>query len=377
MIITKKTKNITSKMIPVVDLSCDEKTLKEIRLVIDEVVRSNSFILGDQLATFEKKFGKYLGSPYVCGVASGTDAIRLSLRALGVRRGDKVLTVSFTSPFTVIGIVEEGATPVFCDIDPETWTIDVKDAAKKMDSKVRAIIPVHIYGNPCGMDKILALAKEAKIKVVEDACQAHGAKIRDKFVGTFGDLAAFSFYPTKNLGAFGDGGAVTTDSKDVSELLRVLRHGGQTKRFWHKVAGTHSRLDEIQAAILQVKLTKLAQDNEKRALVAKKYQEGLSALPVKFQKVLPEAKSSNHLFVVATKERDRLKEYLESKGVASDIHYPYPTYRQPAFSEFGKGRLDVTEDVQAKILSLPIYPSLAADDQDKVISSIRSFFNQR
>ncbi|MEX2028724.1 MAG: DegT/DnrJ/EryC1/StrS family aminotransferase [Candidatus Curtissbacteria bacterium] len=361
-------------MIPLVDLSQDSKTLKAVRSAIDKVIATNSFILGGQLEAFEKKFGEFLDSPYVCGVASGTDAIRLSLRALGVAPGDKVLTVSFTSPFTIIGILEEGAIPVFCDIDPETWTIDPKDAAKKIDSDVRAIIPVHIYGSPCDMDSILALARETKIKVIEDACQAHGATIGGKFVGTFGDAAAFSFYPTKNLGGFGDGGSVTTDDEKVYDSIKILRHGGQTRRFWHEFAGAHSRLDEIQAAILQVKLTRLAQDNKKREEISKRYREELSDLPLEFQKVLPEAKSANHLFVVTTKERDQLKKYLESKDIASDIHYPYPTYRQPAFSKYSNGRLEVTEDVQAKILSLPIYPSLAANDQDKVISEIRNFF---
>ena len=363
-------------MIPLVDLSIDSQLLKKIRLAIDEVVDSNSFILGKRLEEFENKFAGFIGTKYACGVASGTDALRLSLRALGVGRGDRVLTVSFTSPFTVIAIMEEGAVPVFCDIEVDTLTIDVLDAKRKIDAKVKAIIPVHIYGNPCNMGKILDFARETKIKVIEDACQAHGASIDGKMIGSFGDAAAFSFYPTKNLGAFGDGGAVTTNNKDVFETVRVLRHGGQTKRFWHEMAGAHSRLDEIQAAILQVKLTRLAQENKKRELIAQKYRGGLSGFPVKFQKVLPGAKSANHLFVIITKERDRLKEYLESKGIASDIHYPYPTYRQPAFNKFAKKRLDVTEDLQTKILSLPIYPNLSADDQTRVINSVREFFDK-
>lgn len=363
-------------MIPVTDLSEDKKTSDEILKAIDAVVKSKSFILGNQLEAFEKKFAQFCGSKYVCGVASGTDALRLSLRALGVKRGDKVLTVSFTSPFTVIAILEEGAIPVFCDIDPETWTIDAGDAAKKIDSDVRAIIPVHIYGNPCDMDRILDLVRGTKIKVIEDAAQANGAKIRDKYVGTFGDTGAFSFYPTKNLGGFGDGGAITTNDERVFELMKILRHGGQTKRFWHEIVSTHSRLDEIQAAILQVKLIRLAFENGKRELIAKKYRAGLAGLPVEFQKVLPGAKSSNHLFVITTKERDRLKKYLELQGISSDIHYPYPTYTQPAFSKYKKERLNVTEDIQAKILSLPIFPGLMPENQDKIISEIGNFFSK-
>lgn len=362
-------------MIPLVDLTQDAETLKKIRLAIENVLSSNSFVLGNQLEEFEEMFGQFIGCKYVCGVASGTDALRLSLLALGIGRGDKVLTVSFTSPFTVIAILETGAIPVFCDIDEETWTIDVADAKRKIDSKVKAIIPVHIYGNPCDMDKVLNLSREAEIKVIEDASQAHGAMIGKKFIGTFGDAAAFSFYPTKNLGAFGDGGAITTDNKNVFESLKVLRNGGQTKKFWHTLAGAHSRLDEIQAAILKVKLSKLFEDNKKRALIANKYTERLSGLGIKFQKVLPDAKSANHLFVVTSRGRDSLKKYLALHGIASGIHYPYPIHRQPVFSKFTKGRLDVTEDIQAKILSLPIYPNLRASDQEEIILRIQNFFN--
>lgn len=362
-------------MIPVVDLTPDSETLEKMLLAIKGVLGSNSFILGKQLEEFEQRFGQFIGCEHACGVASGTDALRLSLQALGIGRGDKVLTVSFTSPFTIVAILEAGATPVFCDINEDTWTIDVDDAKRKMDSKVKAIIPVHIYGNPCDMGKILDFSRDSKIKVIEDACQAHGAMIGKKFIGTFGDTAAFSFYPTKNLGAFGDGGAITTNSKKVFETLKVLRHGGQTGRFWHKLVAGHSRLDEIQAAILKIKLSRLLEDNKKRSLIANKYREELAGPRIKFQKVLSGAKSANHLFVITTKERDKLKTYLALHGISSDVHYPYPTYRQPVFSMFAKERLDVTEDVQSKILSLPIYPNLKERDQEKIILHIQNFFN--
>ncbi len=361
-------------MIPVTDLTTNPQILKKIRLAIDEVVKSNSYILSQQLEKFESEFGEFIGSKFICGVGSGTDSLTLSLKALGIGVGDKVLTVSFTSPFTIIAILEAGAIPVFCDIDPNGWTIDVAEASRKMDLKVKAIMPVHIYGNPCDMKKVLDFAKDAKIKVVEDACQANGAMIEEKLVGTFGDAGAFSFYPTKNLGAFGDGGAVTTNNKSVFAAVKILRHGGQTKRFWHVSAYPHSRLDEIQAAILRVKLSVLSDENTMREKIAARYRDKLSALKLRFQKIIPKAKSANHLFVIATKERDRLKKYLKQHGVGSDIHYPYPTYRQPAFKEFADERLDVTEEIQAKILSLPIYPSLKETDQDEVISQVKNFF---
>ena len=241
-------------MIPLVDLSIDRQLLRKIRLAIDEVVDSNSFILGKRLEEFENKFAGFIGTKYACGVASGTDALRLSLRALGIGRGDKVLTVALTSPFTVIAIIEEGAIPVFCDVDEKTWTIDPVDVEKKVDKKTKAIIPVHLFGNPCDMDAILKIAKDYNLRVIEDACQAHGAKFRGKMIGSFGDAGTFSFYPTKNLGAFGDAGIITTNDLKVAKMIKILRHGGQTKRFWHEYQGINSRLDEIQAAVLSVRL---------------------------------------------------------------------------------------------------------------------------
>jgi len=221
-------------MDPFLDLTMEKRLLGEIRKRIDDIILSNSYILGSNLSSFETKFSKFIGTKYAAGVGNGTDALRLTLRALGVGKGDKVLTVSFTSPFTIIAILEEGAIPVFCDIDDKTWTIDVDDAQRKADKKTRAIIPVHIYGNPSNIPKLLKFAKTNKIAVVEDACQSHGAKFGLKKVGSFGHAGAFSFYPTKNLGALGDGGIVTTDNRDLWEKIKSLRHGGQTKRFWHE-----------------------------------------------------------------------------------------------------------------------------------------------
>lgn len=363
-------------MIPFLDLELDNKLLNEIEKQINNVVLSRTYILGPHLATLEKKFAKFCGVKHAVGVASGTDAIRLAIRALGIGRGDKVLTVSATSPFTVLAILEEGAIPVFADIDEATLTLDVDDAERRVDKKIKAVVPVHIYGNPCDMPRILAFAKKHKIAVIEDACQAHGAQLGEKRVGSFGECGAFSFYPTKNLGALGDGGMVTTNNPGISNMIKSLRHGGQTKRFWHKYRGVNSRLDEIQAAILAIKLRKLDSFNEKRVILAERYKKNLGDLPIKFQQSYPAAKPVYHLFVIRTHKRNALKRYLAKKGIASDIYYPYPVHKQPAFSDFYDARksLPVTDRISGEILALPLSPNLTFRDQDIIIRQTISFF---
>lgn len=361
-------------MIPLIDLTLDKKLLDKIKKEVERVIDSKSYILGARLTSFEKKFAEFVGTKYAIGVGSGTDALRLALRACGIGRGDKVLTVSLTSPFTALAIVEEGAIPVFCDVDEDSLTFDVDDAQKRIDKNVRAIIPVHLFGNPCQIDKVLKLAQDFKLKVIEDACQAHGATFGNRRIGSFGMAAAFSFYPTKNLGGFGDGGMVVTSDAKVATKIRSLRHGGQTKRFWHKYAGINSRLDEIQAAILEVKLTNLQEENRQRGKLVKRYTDALGNLPVKFQETLPKAASANHLFVVRTKERDAMQKFLAANGVASDIYYPHPVHLQPAFKKYAQGPLKITEEVTAEILALPLYPSLAIADQNKVTKVIKEFF---
>lgn len=371
-------------MIPLIDLTLDKDLSNKIKKEISKVIDSKSYILGARLESFEKKFASFVGTKYAVGVGSGTDALRLALRACGIGHGEKVLTVSLTSPFTALAILEEGAIPIFCDVDEDTLTIDVSDAQRRTDKNVRAIIPVHLFGNPCQMEAILELAQKFKLKVIEDACQAHGASLKNRKVGSFGDAGAFSFYPTKNLGGFGDGGMVTTNDANVATRIRSLRHGGQTKRFWHKYAGINSRLDEIQAAILEVKLANLEENNQRRASLVKRYHEKLRGLPInkfvagaiKFQETLPRARSANHLFVVRTKERNALQKFLTANGVASDIYYPYPVHLQPAFKKYNRGPLKITEKVTAELLALPLYPSLTLEEQDKVIRAIWHFFKK-
>lgn len=361
-------------MIPLVDIGVDNKTDLAIAKAIAKVLWEKNYILGKRVESFEGKFAQFIGVNFAVGVASGTDALRLSLRALGIGTGDKVLTVGLTSPFTAIAIAEEGAIPVFCDIDKQTLTIDPRDAERKIDKNTRAIIPVHLYGNPCDMTTIAKLAKKHKLKIIEDACQAHGATFDDKMVGSLGDLAAFSFYPTKNLGGIGDGGAITTNSLALAKKIRSLRHGGQTRRFWHQYPGINSRLDEIQAAVLEVRLKLLMRVNRKRTKLAQRYQGGLAGLAIRFQESFEGAQSAYHLFVIRVKKRDQLRKNLAAKGIICDVYYPYPVYSQPAFKSFSRGKLPITEKVTGEILALPLFPNLTFREQDKVIKAIREFY---
>lgn len=364
-------------MIPLTDLSCNKILNSQIKKGLDSVFYSRNYILGQRLAKFEKEFAKFIKVKYACGVASGTDALRLALRSLGIGAGDKVLTVSLTSPFTAIAVVEEGAIPIFCDVDEATWTIDLDDMAKKIDKKTRAIIPVHLFGNPSRMDKLLDFAKKRSLVVIEDACQAHGAKFGGKMTGSFGDAAAFSFYPTKNLGAIGDAGAVVTNNKKVAEQVKLLRHGGQTKRFWHEYRGMNSRLDEIQATVLSEKLKYLGNNNKKREKFCRQYKKLLRGLPITFQQVHEGAESANHLFVIRTPKRNSLRKYLLLRKIASDVYYPYPIHLQPAFLRFAKGRpLVVCEKLSRELLAIPLYPNLSEADQNYVARTIREFFSK-
>lgn len=363
-------------MIPLVDLSLDKKTKSLIFAQIADVIERKNYILGESVFKFEKNFAKFIGTRFAVGVGNGTDAIRLALRALGVRRGEKVLTVSFTSPFTAIAILEEGAIPVFVDVDEKTWTMDPSDAERKIDKQTRAIMPVHIFGNPSDMGKIKKLARIYKLHVIEDACQGHGAVYKNKKVGSIGDVGAFSFYPTKNLGGIGDGGMVVTNSKKIAETVKLLRHGGQTKRFWHEVAGTNSRLDEVQAAILDIKLKYLAHNNKKRRIFAARYRRKLRDLAIEFQQENKFGQSANHLFVIRTRRRNQLRDYLLANGITSDVYYPYPVHKQRAFADYASGKLPVCEKLVSEVLALPLYPGLAIESQDKVIRVVREFFKQ-
>lgn len=363
-------------MIPLIDLSLEPDLSNSIKTRVNKVIDSKSYILGQELAKFEREFSVFVKARHAIGVANGTDALKLALRANGIGRGDKVLTVSFTSPFTSVAIVEEGAIPVYCDVDELTWTMDPEQLENCIDKRVKAIMPVHIYGNPADMKRLNKLAKLYKLKVIEDACQAHGAQIGNKQVGNFSDAAAFSFYPTKNLGGLGDGGIVVTNNRQIDKRLRILRHGGQTRRFWHVYKGTNSRLDEIQAGILSEKLKRLKKYNMLRYKIVKRYIEQFKDLPIRFQETTVGSSSANHLFVVRVKNRLGLHKFLKRRGITTDIYYPHPVHLQPTFQQYKKGRLEKTELLTKELLALPLYPLMSELDQEMVIDGVRKFFRK-
>lgn len=358
-------------IIPIVDLKLQYLSMKnEMEMAISNVLESGRYILGEKVELFENNFAKYCETRYGIGVANGTDAIHLALLACGVGKGDEVITVSNTATPTVLAITYTGAQPIFVDIEPEYFTIDADKIEERVTERTKAILPVHLYGQPADLDPILELAQKYDLRVIEDACQAHGAKYKGKRVGAIGDVGCFSFYPTKNLGGYGDGGMAVTDNEEVAEKLRMLRNYGMKKQYHSIIRGFNSRLDELQAAILDVKLKKLDEWNEKRrrnALIYNKYLEGSEVT------VPAERKGSfhvYHLFVIRIEKRDGLASFLDSRGVGTAVHYPVPVHLQEAFSYLPSGGLPITERYAKHILSLPIYPELSEEQIQKISETI-------
>ena len=340
----------------------------QIREAIERVLASGWYILGDEVKGFEREFADFLGVKYCLGVASGTDAISLALKAVGVIPGDEVITVSHTAVATVAAIEQIGAAAVLVDIDSATRCIDPDKIESVISDKTKAILPVHMYGQPAPMKQIVSVAQRNNLKVVEDCAQAHGAQIEDKKVGTFADAGAFSFYPTKNLGAMGDGGAVVTGSLDVAERLKWLREYGWKDRYISSMPGTNSRLDEIQAAILRTKLRYLHEDNNRRREIAEHYFRAIDG-----QRISPPAQIKNtihamHLFVVRCQQRDSLQKFLKDKGIGTAVHYPKPVHQQPAYAKRIKGgdNLPYTENLYQDILTLPMYPELTDKQVERI-----------
>ena len=347
---------------------------QEIDDAVNRVLESGRYILGDEVGSFEEEFAAFLGVKHSVGVGNGTEALHLALVACGVGDGDEVATVSHTAVATVAAIEMAGASPVFVDIDPVTYNMDPEYLKKAITSKTKAVIPVHLYGHPAPMEEILAIAREYNLCVIEDCAQAHGATYLGKRVGSFGDMACFSFYPTKNLGALGDGGMVATNDDKLAENARLLREYGWKERYVSHVYGWNTRLDEIQAAILRVKLNYIDTDNAARARHARSYCEGLSGASSSL--VLPIARQGArhvyHLFVIRIRDRDSLLKFLGEKGIGAAVHYPVPVHQQPAFEGFG-GALSQTERVAKEILSLPMYPELTEDEIHSTIGAVREF----
>jgi dTDP-4-amino-4,6-dideoxygalactose transaminase len=354
------------------DFSKEPATLKkEIKAAIGLVLDSGWFILGKNLAAFEANFAGYIGTKYAVGVASGTEAIALALMAHNIGLGDEVITTNITAFPTITGILQSGAKPVVVDVIGSTGLIDYHKIQQKITSNTKAIIPVHLYGQCCNLDEIKSVARQNHLVVVEDCAQSTGAVYKGLKCGSIGNCGAFSFYPTKNLGAYGDGGAVTTNSEEVYTKLLSLRNYGQTKRYHHETAGINSRLDEMQAAILNVKLKYLDEMNQQRQMIASVYRKQLQT--VECLKEENYGIQSNHLFVVKSANRIKLMEHLLQNGIQSFIHYPIPVNRQKAFEWQKDETLEISDTFADAILSLPIYPGLSKNALNQIIRTINEF----
>ncbi|MDI7260471.1 MAG: DegT/DnrJ/EryC1/StrS family aminotransferase [Thermodesulfobacteriota bacterium] len=371
-------------MVPFIDLTRQYKEIEnEILSATKRVFEKGRFILGEEVSAFEEEFARYCGVRYGVGVGSGTDALYLALKAAGIGEGDEVITVANSFIATAMAISFSGAKPVFVDIDPKNYTMDLNALKsllrkQKTKGKIKAILPVHLYGHPAEMGAIMDIADHYNFVVIEDACQAHGAEYQGKKVGSFGDLSCFSFYPTKNLGGFGDGGMVMTDHKHFYEKLRLLRNYGEKKKYQHLLKGGNSRLDEIQAAVLRIKLRYLDSWIERRRERAKAYTTMLASTDVICPVEREEARHVYHLFVIRTKKRDALQTFLKSKGIDTLIHYPISIHLQKAFKELGyqRGSLPVTEQYSREILSLPFFPELNDGEMEEVREQIKNYFKE-
>jgi dTDP-4-amino-4,6-dideoxygalactose transaminase len=349
----------------------------EVMTALVRVLESGWYILGSEVKGFEEEFARQFNFGGAAGVANGTDAIALALRTLGVGRGDRVATVSHTAVATVAAIEVVGATPVFVDISSDTYTMDPGALSRTLTVRgpIKAVVAVHLYGHPADMPAILQLAKQFGVQVVEDCAQSHGAMLNQRFVGSMGDVAAFSFYPTKNLGAFGDGGMVVAGDTERIQQVRRLRQYGWESRYISDVPGVNSRLDELQAAILRVRLPYLDAGNRRRAAIAAAYDEGLAGTGLVLPKTHAAATHVYHQYVVRHPDRDRFQERLKKNGIGTNIHYPVPVHRQPAYAgrfDIDPGGLETTDAVATQILSLPMYPELGDVVVAHIVDTVRS-----
>lgn len=371
-------KDRQGSMIPILDLNPQYQQLKEkMDKAVLEVLGSGSYVLGKNVAALEQEIAEYCQTKRAVGVANGTDALHLALRALDIGPGDEVITVSFTFVATseVIGLV--GATPVFVDIKQDTFNIDYTELEKKITPKTKAIIPVHLYGQPVQIEPIIEIAKKYNLYVIEDCAQAIGATYKGKKVGSFGDIGCFSFFPTKNLGAYGDGGIITTNSDYIADRIISLRNHGSRQRYYHQEIGMNSRLDEIQAAILRVKLPHLDNWNQRRREVAYYYNElflGMSEIETPTE--LENTNCVYHQYTLKVKNgRDELHKYLQENGVGAMIYYPVPLHQQEVYEKLGiKASLPVTEKLAKQVISLPIFPELTKQQQEQVANAVKSFY---
>lgn len=356
-----------------------ESIRDEINKAVLEVIESQSFVLGPFVEAFEHSIVKFCSVKHAIGVSSGTDAILLALMACGVKNGDEVITTPFTFFATAGSIARLGAVPVFVDIDPSTYNIDISKIASAVNKKTKAILPVHLYGQCADMDAILNVARSNGLMVIEDAAQAIGAVYKGQNAGTIGNVGCFSFYPTKNLGGYGDGGLVTTNDDELAKLIKILRVHGSEPKYYHSYIGINGRLDAIQAAVLSVKLEYLNDWSESRRWVASYYSERLKELPIRLPKIESHNTHIFHQYVIATSQRDELTQYLKQQGIETAIYYPVPLHLQKCFEylEYKEGDLPESERASRETLALPIFPEITQKEQDYVIGHIKNFFTGR
>lgn len=339
-----------------------------------EVLRSGWYVLGTEVAGFEEEFANYVGAKYCVGLASGLDALWIAFRVLGIGVGDEVIVQGNTYIASVMGITINGATPIFVEPD-EYYNIDVTKIEEKITEKTKAILIVHLYGQASNMRQVMELCKKYNLRLVEDCAQSHGAKYVGRTTGTFGDIGCFSFYPSKNLGAFGDAGAIVTDDSELAEKIRVFRNYGSEKRYYNRVVGTNSRLDEMQAGLLRVRLKHMKELEEEKRTIAQRYLEELKSSEIILPAIRKDATHIWHQFVIRTQDREELIRYLEEKGIGSIIHYPIPPHMSEAYQylDIPQGSLPITEKYAQTVLSIPLYNGMTYDEQTRVIDAINAW----
>lgn len=363
---------------PFIDLRAQYSSIKEeIKKELDDVLENTAFILGKKVENFENEFAKFCNAKFALGVGSGTAALRLALLAVGIKQNDEVITVPNTFIATAEAISQVGAKPVFVDIDPKTYNIDINQIEKNITKKTKAILPVHLYGQPADMSAIIEIAEKHNLKIIEDACQAHGAEYKGKRV-PISDIACFSFYPGKNLGAYGEGGAVVTNNEEIAQKIKMLRDHGQEKKYVHKLIGDNSRLEGFQGAVLGVKLKYLDKWTEMRRKNAQTYSKLLEDTGVVTPFEIEYAKHVYHLYIIKVKNRDKLQEYLQTKEIGTGLHYPIPIHLQDAYKHLNikAGSYPITESYVKEILSLPMYAELTKEQIEYVADSIKTFINR-
>ncbi len=367
---------MTSARIPMIDLKRQYRSIKgPIDDAVRRVVESGYYMGGPEVQAFEAEWARYCGTAHCVALANGTDSLNLALRAAGAGPGDEVVTVAFTLSATLDAIAATGARPVLVDVDPRSYTMDPALLRGAITPRTKAILPVHIYGHPADMDPILESARAAGVPVIADACEAHGTLYKGKQVNSLATASCFSFYPTKNLNAMGDAGAVVTNDAAIAERVRLLRSHGWDTRFHSAVSSMNSRMDEIQAAVLRAKLPLLDRWNQRRLEIASRYDAALDGTSVRPATHEPWATPSYYLYVVATPSREEVRRALDAKAIASDVHWPEPPHLQPAFANLGyrRGSLPVTESLCTEVLSLPMFPEMTDDEVDRVCQVLRHF----